>query len=83
MIEAPGKTPLAIATALNLIQDTDEGSILPIIEAVLAKYPGKVAEFRAGKKGLIGLFVGEVMKMSAGKADPKLTNELLLKQLNA
>lgn len=83
MIAEPGKDPLAIATSLNLIQDTDEGNILPVIEAVLAKYPGKVAEFRAGKKGLIGLFVGEVMKMSAGKADPKLTNELLLKQLNS
>ncbi len=83
MMDAPGKSPMDIATDLNLIQDTDENSILPVIEAVLAKYPGKVAEFRAGKKGLIGLFVGEVMKMSAGKADPKLTNELLLKQLNS
>ncbi|MGX5818397.1 Asp-tRNA(Asn)/Glu-tRNA(Gln) amidotransferase subunit GatB [Chitinophaga lutea] len=82
LLEAPHKDPLAVATELNLIQDTDAGSILPVIEAVLAKYPGKVAEYKAGKKGLIGLFVGEVMKMSAGKADPKLTNELLLKQLN-
>ncbi|MBO9152641.1 Asp-tRNA(Asn)/Glu-tRNA(Gln) amidotransferase subunit GatB [Chitinophaga sp. GCM10012297] len=83
MIAEPGKTPLAIATALNLIQDTDEGSILPVIDEVLAKYPAKVAEFRSGKKGLIGLFVGEVMKLSGGKADPKLTNELLMKRLNA
>ncbi|QEH40347.1 Asp-tRNA(Asn)/Glu-tRNA(Gln) amidotransferase subunit GatB [Chitinophaga sp. XS-30] len=83
MIGEPGKTPIAIATELNLIQDTDAGSILPVIEEVLAKFPGKVAEFKAGKKGLIGLFVGEVMKMSAGKADPKLTNELLMKRLNS
>ncbi len=83
MIEEPGETPLAIATALNLIQNTDAGSILPVIDEVLAKYPGKVAEFRAGKKGLIGLFVGEVMKLSGGKADPKLTNELLMKRLNS
>ncbi|RPD40328.1 Asp-tRNA(Asn)/Glu-tRNA(Gln) amidotransferase subunit GatB [Chitinophaga barathri] len=82
MITEPGKNPLAIATALNLIQDTDEGSILPVIDEVLAKYPAKVAEFRSGKKGLIGLFVGEVMKLSGGKADPKLTNELLMKRLN-
>lgn len=83
MIAAPGKDPLAIATELNLLQDNDAGNILPVIEEVLAKYPGKVAEFKAGKKGLIGLFVGEVMKMSAGKADPKLTNELLMKRLNS
>jgi aspartyl-tRNA(Asn)/glutamyl-tRNA(Gln) amidotransferase subunit B len=82
MISEPGKTPLAIATALNLIQNTDAGSILPVIEEVLAKYPAKVAEFKSGKKGLIGLFVGEVMKLSGGKADPKLTNELLMKRLN-
>jgi len=83
MIAEPGKTPMDIATELNLIQDTDAGSILPVIEEVLAKFPGKVAEFKAGKKGLIGLFVGEVMKLSAGKADPKLTNELLMKRLNS
>lgn len=83
MIEAPGKAPLDIANELNLIQDTDAGSILPVIDEVLAKFPGKVAEFKAGKKGLIGLFVGEVMKASAGKADPKLTNELLMKRLNS
>ncbi|MRG46250.1 Asp-tRNA(Asn)/Glu-tRNA(Gln) amidotransferase subunit GatB [Chitinophaga sp. SYP-B3965] len=83
MIAAPGKDPLAIATELNLLQDNDAGNILPVIEEVLAKYPGKVAEFKAGKKGLIGLFVGEVMKLSAGKADPKLTNELLMKRLNS
>jgi aspartyl-tRNA(Asn)/glutamyl-tRNA(Gln) amidotransferase subunit B len=83
MIAEPGKEPMAIATALNLIQDTDADNILPVIEEVLAKFPGKVAEFKAGKKGLIGLFVGEVMKLSAGKADPKLTNELLLKRLNS
>lgn len=82
MIEQPGKTPLEVATALNLIQDTDAGSILPVIDEVLARFPAKVAEFRSGKKGLIGMFVGEVMKMSGGKADPKLTNELLLKRLN-
>ncbi|MGE7777900.1 Asp-tRNA(Asn)/Glu-tRNA(Gln) amidotransferase subunit GatB [Chitinophaga sp. NPDC101104] len=82
MIEQPGKTPLEVATALNLIQETDAGSILPVIDEVLARFPAKVAEFRSGKKGLIGMFVGEVMKMSGGKADPKLTNELLLKRLN-
>lgn len=83
MIAEPNKEPMAIATALNLIQDTDADNILPVIEEVLAKFPGKVAEFKAGKKGLIGLFVGEVMKLSAGKADPKLTNELLMKRLNS
>jgi len=81
MILAPEKDPLEIATALNLLQDTNTDSLSPIIDEVLAKYAGKVAEFRAGKKGLMGLFVGEVMKLSKGKADPKLTNQLLEQKL--
>jgi aspartyl-tRNA(Asn)/glutamyl-tRNA(Gln) amidotransferase subunit B len=81
MLVAPEKAPLEIATALNLLQDTNADSIAPIIDEVLAKYAGKVAEFRAGKKGLMGLFVGEVMKLSKGKADPKLTNQLLEQKL--
>ncbi|GAA0528711.1 Asp-tRNA(Asn)/Glu-tRNA(Gln) amidotransferase subunit GatB [Chitinophaga japonensis] len=81
MVQQPGKTPMEIATALNLLQDTNADNITPIIEAVLARYPAKVAEYKAGKKGLIGLFVGEVMKMSQGKADPKLTNQLLAERL--
>ena len=45
------------------------------------KYPDKVVEYKAGKKGLIGLFMGEVMKLSKGQADPKITNKLLQTEL--
>jgi aspartyl-tRNA(Asn)/glutamyl-tRNA(Gln) amidotransferase subunit B len=44
--------------------------------------PDKVAEYRKGKKGLLGLFVGEVKKISRGKADPKMTNDILLEKLS-
>jgi aspartyl-tRNA(Asn)/glutamyl-tRNA(Gln) amidotransferase subunit B len=44
--------------------------------------PGKVQEYKKGKKGLIGLFVGEVMKESKGKADPKILNQLIAEALN-
>ncbi|MBW8685817.1 Asp-tRNA(Asn)/Glu-tRNA(Gln) amidotransferase subunit GatB [Chitinophaga rhizophila] len=81
LLNNPAEKPLDIATRLNLLQDNDAGSIAPIIDEVLAKYPDKVAEFRSGKKGLMGLFVGEVMKLSKGKADPKLTNQLLAEKL--
>lgn len=76
-----GKDPLTIAEELNLLQSSDEGMIADLIEQVIAKYPEKVAEYRAGKKGLLGLFVGEVMKLSKGKADPKLTNKLVTEKL--
>jgi aspartyl-tRNA(Asn)/glutamyl-tRNA(Gln) amidotransferase subunit B len=52
-----------------------------MIEQVLAKYPDKVEAYKKGKKGLIGLFVGEVMKKTKGKADPKKTNTLVMKAL--
>ncbi|MBS1916270.1 MAG: Asp-tRNA(Asn)/Glu-tRNA(Gln) amidotransferase subunit GatB [Bacteroidetes bacterium] len=82
LIKDTGKTPLQIATELNLIQNSDESSVLAWVEEALAKMPDKVTEYKKGKKGLIGLFVGEVKKISKGKADPKLTNQLLLEKLN-
>lgn len=73
--------PLEIAKNLNLIQNRDEDSIKTWIEEVLQMYPGKVEEYKNGKKGILGLFVGEVMKKSGGKADPKITNQLLIEYL--
>ena len=81
VIEEPSTAPLAIAEKLNLIQNSDSSAVEEWVDAVLAKMPDKVQEYKKGKKGLIGLFVGEVKKISAGKADPKLTNDLLLKKL--
>jgi aspartyl-tRNA(Asn)/glutamyl-tRNA(Gln) amidotransferase subunit B len=81
LLKEPGKQPLQIARELNLLQDSDEGNVAAWIEEVLNKMPDKVAEYKKGKKGLIGLFVGEVKKVSKGKADPKLTNDILLKKL--
>jgi aspartyl-tRNA(Asn)/glutamyl-tRNA(Gln) amidotransferase subunit B len=83
LLLTPGKEPEALAVELNLIQESDAASIEPIIDQVLSKYPDKVQEYRKGKKGLLGLFTGEVMKLSKGKADPKRTNELLLGKLNS
>jgi aspartyl-tRNA(Asn)/glutamyl-tRNA(Gln) amidotransferase subunit B len=78
----PDKEPLKIAEELNLLQSSDEGLIKGWVEQVLAKYPDKVVEYKGGKTGVLGLFVGEVMKLSKGKADPKLTNKLVLEQLS-
>lgn len=74
--------PVELAQKLNLLQDAGEQEIAQWVDTVLAAMPDKVAEFRKGKKGLIGLFVGEVKKISKGKADPRLTTERLMKLLN-
>jgi aspartyl-tRNA(Asn)/glutamyl-tRNA(Gln) amidotransferase subunit B len=81
LLKEPNADPAALARQLNLVQDSNENNVAAWIEEVLNRMPEKVAEYKKGKKGLIGLFVGEVKKVSNGKADPKLTNDILLKKL--
>ncbi len=70
-----------LAKQLNLIQDSNVYSLLPLVDEVIALLPEKVIEYKKGKKALLAMFMGEVMKRSKGKADPKVINELLLKRL--
>ncbi len=83
MITNPSQSAEQIATEQNLLQESDVSAIGPVIDSVLAKFADKVVEYKKGKKGLLALFVGEVMKQSKGKADPKKTNELLLEKLKS
>ena len=77
LLREPGVTPLSIAQRLNLIQESDGDLVLAWVQAVLAENPTKVVAYKSGKKGLMGLFMGEVMKKSNGKADPKVTSSVL------
>jgi aspartyl-tRNA(Asn)/glutamyl-tRNA(Gln) amidotransferase subunit B len=81
LVKSPQKPPLEVAQSLNIIQDSSDDTILPIVEALLKEFPLKVKEFRMGKKGIITMFMGEVMKRSRGKADPKKANEILTQKL--
>ena len=83
LLSEPGKDPLQIATELNLLQETNSVSIEEWVNAVINKMPDKVAEYKSGKKGLIGLFAGEVKKISKGKADMQIVNKLLEQKLNS
>jgi aspartyl-tRNA(Asn)/glutamyl-tRNA(Gln) amidotransferase subunit B len=60
---------------------TDAAALDPVIEAVIAANPAQAADFRAGKEGLIGFFVGQVMKQTGGSADPRVVNERLRDRL--
>ena len=82
MLAQPEKQPLQIATALNLVQESDTGSIEKWVDEAISKMPDKVKQYQSGKKGLIGLFAGEVKKLSKGKADMQLANTMLEKKLN-
>ena len=81
MVEKPEVPPLELARSLNLIQSADTDFLEKIVDEVLAANPEKVAEYRKGKKGLIGFFMGEVMRASKGKAEPKATNTFIIKKL--
>jgi aspartyl-tRNA(Asn)/glutamyl-tRNA(Gln) amidotransferase subunit B len=80
MVET-GKAPGDIVEERGLRQVTDTGAIEKSIADVLAANPDKVAEYKSGKDKLFGFFVGQVMKATAGKANPALVNEILKKQL--
>lgn len=81
MLNEPQKDPSKILQAENLATDTSETLIEPLVDQVLQKFAGKVAEYRNGKKGLLALFVGEVIKLSKGKADPSVVNKLVNEKL--
>jgi aspartyl-tRNA(Asn)/glutamyl-tRNA(Gln) amidotransferase subunit B len=78
---ATGKSPRAIVADRGLVQVTDEGAISAAVDRVLAAHADKVSEYRAGKDKLFGFFVGQVMKATEGKGNPKRVNEILRARL--
>lgn len=78
-----GGSPKALVESKGLIQISDTGALEAMIEEVLAAHPKELEKYRGGKKKLKGFFVGQVMKKSGGRADPKLTNQLLTKKLDS
>ena len=81
MIESPEKDPIEIAKERDLIQQRDTDFIENLAREAISKYPDKAEAYRQGNKGLLGLFMGEVMKLSERKADPKAANQVLRKIL--
>ena len=77
----PTESPLSIAQRIDIIQSNDTGALQELVNQALAKYPEKIVEYKSGKVNLLGLFVGEVMKLGKGKADPKMANQLVKEAL--
>jgi aspartyl-tRNA(Asn)/glutamyl-tRNA(Gln) amidotransferase subunit B len=76
------ESPLQIAERLNLIQSSDSGVIEGFVAEVITQNPSEVERYRNGEKQLIGFFMGQLMKVSGGKADPKAANGILRQQLD-
>ncbi len=79
--ESPAADVLKVATEANLLIEENGDELLTYVDQVLAKYEAQVQAYKKGKKGVLGLFVGEVMKLAKGKADPQKVNEYLLDKL--
>jgi aspartyl-tRNA(Asn)/glutamyl-tRNA(Gln) amidotransferase subunit B len=78
---ADGTAPGELVLARGLEQVGDEETLRELIRGVLGDHPGQLEQYRAGKQGLLGFFVGQVMKRSGGKADPKKVSELLEREI--
>ena len=77
-----GGMPKAIVEARGLAQVSDTGALEEFVKQAIAANPKSVADYKAGKKAALGFFVGQVMKLSKGKADPRLVGELVSKELD-
>ena len=82
IIENNDETVAELASRLQLIQTKNTDELKEWVTAVLNKMPDKVSEYKKGKKGLMGLFVGEVKKLSKGKADLKSVTQMLEEELS-
>jgi aspartyl-tRNA(Asn)/glutamyl-tRNA(Gln) amidotransferase subunit B len=78
---ASGRTAQDIVSVEGLAQNSDESALLELVRSVLAANADTVAQFRAGKQATFGFLVGQVMKQSGGKANPKLVNTLLRREI--
>jgi aspartyl-tRNA(Asn)/glutamyl-tRNA(Gln) amidotransferase subunit B len=82
-VNVTGQSPAEIVANEGLGAVSDDSALLALIDAVITASPKEVESFRAGKKNLLGWFLGQVMQRTGGRADPKRTRELMLKRLKA
>jgi aspartyl-tRNA(Asn)/glutamyl-tRNA(Gln) amidotransferase subunit B len=78
-----GVSPKDLVAEKGLVQISDESALADAIDRIIKRFPKEVAEYKSGKDKLIGFFVGQAMKETKGKGNPKLLNELLLERLKS
>ncbi len=81
-LERTDKSPRAIVQESGMRVVSDESELVPLCQRLVAEHPQQAAQVRAGKQGVIGFFVGKVMKETGGAADPKLVNRILVELLS-
>jgi Asp-tRNA(Asn)/Glu-tRNA(Gln) amidotransferase B subunit len=78
---AAAEGPIDAQDYLSQVAVADEDELAPVIDAVIAAHPDQAETYRGGKEGVLGFFVGLVMRETQGKADPKVVNQLLREKL--
>lgn len=81
MTRRPGTSAEKVANSMELLIDTADDELGLLIDEVLGIYPDKVKEYHNGKKGVVGLFMGDIMKKSKGKINPQIANKLVIEKL--
>jgi aspartyl-tRNA(Asn)/glutamyl-tRNA(Gln) amidotransferase subunit B len=81
MLES-GSDPETIVKAKNLVQVSDEGELVKVVQEIMAENPALVAQFKEGKTKVMGFFVGQLMKRTKGRANPQMANELFQAELS-
>ncbi len=81
LLDEKESNPIEVAKAQNLLHDNNEDAVQQYIQQALDKYPDKVADYKNGNKNLLGLFMGELMKISKGQINPKVANQALREAL--
>lgn len=82
VIDHPSDDPKQLAETMGLLQDNNQDFLMEAVRQVIEAHPGKVEAYKKGKKGLKGMFMGEIMKQTSGRANPKLADQLLEETLN-
>jgi len=80
-VYAVGADPRKLVEEKGLRQESDASALEAVCREVLAENPAEVEKYKGGKKGVLGFFVGQVMKKTRGKANPKLVNQILARLL--
>ncbi len=83
LIQNPKIDVMTLVQQMNLLIDTNNDDLGKYINEAISTYPDKVKEYHTGKKGVLGLFMGEIMRLSKGKIDPKTANKLVVEKLES
>jgi len=82
MLKKPNEDLVKMAERLNLLKSEDQGFVGELIDQILNDFPTELEKYKKGNKALVGFFMGQAMKMSKGKADPKVLKTEMMKKLN-